>query len=83
LFIDGQPSIYAAVDEQALPELLGAMAAKESGKVDDLIRSGRVVRVASNTRVHVMEMGAGKVKVRFDEGEHMMKAGWVVDRWVQ
>jgi 6-pyruvoyl-tetrahydropterin synthase related domain len=83
LFLDGQESVFVALDEQGLPELLGAVAAKENAKVDDLIRSGRVVRVANNTKVQVMEMAAGKTKVRITEGERVMQTGWVVDRWVR
>ena len=83
LFLEGQESVFVAVDEQGLPELLGAVAAKENARVDDLIRSGRVVRVANNTRVQVLEMAAGKTKVRIIEGERAMQTGWVVDRWVR
>jgi hypothetical protein len=83
VFIEGQESVFMAIDEQGLPELLGAVAAKEDARVDDLIRSGRVVRVANNTKVQVMEMAAGKTKVRITEGERMMQTGWVVDRWVR
>jgi hypothetical protein len=83
LFIEGQESIFVAIDEQALPELLGSMAAKENDKVDDLIRSGRVARVANNTKVQVVEMAAGKTKIRIIEGERVMQTGWVVDRWVR
>jgi len=83
LFIDGQESIFVAPDEQALPELLGAVAAKDTDKVESRIHSGRVVRVANSTKVQVMEVGAGKIKVRVIEGDHVMRTGWVVDRWVR
>lgn len=83
LFLSGQATIFVALDEPALPELLGAMAAKDADKTDALVHSGRVVRVLNNTKVEVMEMSAGKLKVRIDEGEHAMKTGWVVDRWVR
>jgi hypothetical protein len=83
LFLEGQESVFVAIDEQGLPELLGAVATKENARVDDLIRSGRVVRVANNTKVQVMEMAAGKSKVRIIEGERVMQTGWVVDRWIR
>src|SRR5205085_5892037 len=83
LFLAGQESVFVALDEEALPQLLGAFAAKENEKVDGLVRSGRVVRVANHTKVQVLEVEAGKVKVRLTEGEHVMQTGWVVDRWVQ
>lgn len=83
LFIDGQEAIFVAVDEQALPELLGAVAAKDAAKVENLIRSGRVIQVANNTKVQVIEIGAGKTKVRVNEGEHAMQTGWIVDRWAR
>jgi hypothetical protein len=83
LYIEGQESIFVAADEQALPELLGALASRENDKVEGFIRSGRVVRVPNNTKVQVMEMAAGKIKVRLIEGERVMQTGWVVDRWVR
>ncbi len=83
LFIDGQESIFVAIDEQALPELLGAVAAKDTDRVERLLREGRVVQVANNTKVQVMEVAAGRTKVRLNEGERVMQTGWVVDRWVR
>ena len=83
LFIEGQDSIFVADDERTLGELLGAVATKEDDKVESLVRSGRVKRVANNTPVQVMEMAAGRVKVRIIEGEHAMQSGWVIDRWVR
>jgi 6-pyruvoyl-tetrahydropterin synthase related domain len=83
LFIEGQESIYMANDETTLGELLGAVATKEDDKVESLVRSGRVTRVANNTPVQVLEMAAGRLKVRISEGEHAMQSGWVIDRWVR
>ncbi|MFL6214749.1 MAG: 6-pyruvoyl-tetrahydropterin synthase-related protein [Blastocatellia bacterium] len=83
LFIEGQDGVYVATDEQALPELLGALASKESAKVDALVSSGRVLRLPNNTTVEVVEIAAGRVKVRLSEGSNAMRAGWVVDRWVR
>jgi hypothetical protein len=83
LFIEGQESIFVADDEPTLSQLLGAVASKEDDKVEGLVRSGRVMRVANHTPVQVMEMGAGRLKVRILEGEHAMQSGWVIDRWVR
>ncbi len=83
LFIEGQEFIFVADDEPTLGELLGAVAAKEDDKVESLVHSGRVKRVANNSSVQVMEMAAGRVKVRILEGEHAMQSGWVIDRWVR
>jgi 4-amino-4-deoxy-L-arabinose transferase-like glycosyltransferase len=83
LFIDGRDEVYLATDEQALPELLGALASRESARVDALVNSGRVLRLPNNTSVEVVEMSAGRLKVRVSEGSNAMRTGWVVDRWVR
>ena len=83
LFIEGQPAISVATDERALSELLGALAAREMNKIDELVNSGRVLRVPGGTRVTILEISPGSLKVRIREGENMTKDGWVVDRWVR
>jgi hypothetical protein len=83
LFIEGRDDVYVATDEQALPELLSAVASREAANVDALVGSGRVLRLPNNTSVEVLELAAGKVKVRLSEGSNAMRTGWVVDRWVR
>ncbi|HKP12123.1 MAG TPA: 6-pyruvoyl-tetrahydropterin synthase-related protein [Blastocatellia bacterium] len=83
LYIGGQESVYVAADEQALPELLGALAAKDAAGVDRLLNSDRVLRLPNNTGVEVVEVAAGRLKVRLTEGKYAMRTGWVVDRWVR
>ena len=83
LYIEGQESVFVAVDEETLPQLINAFATKDNDKVDSFIRAGRAVRVANNTQVQVLEVAAGKMKVRLTEGEHAMQTGWAVDRWVR
>ncbi|HJQ24126.1 MAG TPA: 6-pyruvoyl-tetrahydropterin synthase-related protein [Blastocatellia bacterium] len=83
LYIDGQESVFVAVDEETLPQLLGAFAAKDNDKVDSFVRAGHVIRVANNTNVQLLEVAAGKVKVRITEGQNALQTGWVVDRWVR
>jgi hypothetical protein len=83
LFIEGRDDVYVATDEQALPELLSAVASREAANVDALVGSGRVLRLPNNTSVEVVELAAGKVKVRLSEGSNAMRTGWVVDRWVR
>jgi hypothetical protein len=83
LYIEGQESVFVAVDEETLPQLIGAFAARDNDKVDSFVRAGRAVRVANNTQVQVLEVAAGKMKVRLAEGDHANQTGWVVDRWLR
>jgi hypothetical protein len=83
LYVEGLDSIPIAADEPALGELMTALAKKDSSRIDDLADSERVFRVLRNTRVRVLQMGAGKTRVRVSEGEHVMSEGWVLDRWIR
>jgi hypothetical protein len=83
LFIEGRNEVYLATNEQALPELLGALASRERAQVEALVNSGRVLRLPNNTSVEVLEIAAGKVRVRVADGTFAMRSGWVVDRWVR
>lgn len=83
LYVEGLDSIPIAADERALGELMTAISRKNGSQVDALVDSERVFRVVSNTKVRVLEMGAGKTKVRVAEGEYVMSEGWVIDRWVR
>lgn len=83
LHVGGVPSLLVAVDERALNELMTALPAKDDAKVDAMVESGRVLRVANDISVRVLESGAGKTKVRILEGEHTMAEGWVSERWIR
>jgi len=83
LHIDGVPSVLAAVDERALDELINALAAKDNSKVDLLVQSAQVLRVANDTHLRILEFGGGKTKVRILQGEHLMAEVWVPERWVK
>ncbi|HLF82831.1 MAG TPA: 6-pyruvoyl-tetrahydropterin synthase-related protein [Blastocatellia bacterium] len=83
LHIDGVTSILVSVDEQALNELMNALPAKDNSKVDALVESGKLLRIANDTRVRILETGAGKTKVRILQGGHSMAEGWVPERWLR
>lgn len=83
LHLDGVASIPIAVDEGALNELMNALPARDDAKVDALVQSGRLLRVANDTSVRVLESAEGKTKVRVLEGEHLMAEGWVSERWIR
>jgi hypothetical protein len=83
LHIDGVPSILVALDERALDELTSALPARDNSKVDALVQSGQVLRVANDTRVRVLASGSGKTRVRILQGEHSMAEGWVPEEWVR
>lgn len=83
LYVEGLDSIPIAADESALGELMTALSSKDGSRIDALAESDRVFKVVRNTRVRVLEMGAGKTKIRMAEGEHVMREGWVLDRWIR
>jgi hypothetical protein len=62
---------------------MSALPAKDNGRVDALVDSGRVLRVANDLKVRVVQTGAGKTKVRILEGQYLMAEGWVSERWIR
>ncbi|MFY9556402.1 MAG: 6-pyruvoyl-tetrahydropterin synthase-related protein [Blastocatellia bacterium] len=83
LHLDGVPSVLVAVDEQALAELMSALPARDTAKVDELVQSGRLLRLANDTRIRILEYAGGKTKIRILQGEHSMAEGWVAERWIR
>ena len=83
LHINGVPSILVALDERALDGLMNALSAKDNAKVDALVQSGQVLRIANDTRVRVLAFDTVKSRVRILEGEHLMAEGWVPERWIR
>jgi hypothetical protein len=83
LYVEGLDAIPIAADESALGELMTALSRKDGSKIDALAESDRVFRVVRNTKVRVLEMGTGKIKIRVGEGERAMSEGWVLDRWIR
>jgi hypothetical protein len=83
LHLDGAPAIFVSMNEQALNELLMALSARDSSKIEELAQSGQVLRVPNDTGVRILETEAGKTKVRVLQGEHLMAEGWVPERWIR
>jgi hypothetical protein len=83
LQVDGLASIPIAVDEGALREFMNALPARDDAKVDELVESGRLLKVPNGTSVRVLESAGGRTKVRVLEGEHLMAEGWVSERWIR
>jgi hypothetical protein len=83
LHLDGVASILVAVDEHALSEAVNAVAANDTEEVDALVQSGRLLRVANDTHVRILEAAGGKTMVRILQGEHLMSEGWVPERWIR
>lgn len=83
LYVEGLEAIPMATDERALDEILGAMASKDKGKIDELNASGRVINIAKDTRALILETWMGKIKVRVAEGQQAAKEGWVLERWIR
>ena len=83
LHVEGLTSIPVAVDEKALDELMNALPAGNTERMDELIQSGRVFQVDNDTSVRIVEAGFAKIKVRVIEGSLVMFEGWVSERWVR
>lgn len=81
LYLPGRSSVMVAVDEQALDELIDALANSE--EVQNLVNAGKVFTVPNNTRVRVVDANFAKLKVRFVEGRRVMTEAWVPERWVR
>lgn len=83
LRIEGLDSIPVAVDEKGLDELINALSKKDGNAIDALTQAGRVINVARDTGVRVIQMTMGKARVRITEGEYIMQEGWVLERWLR
>jgi hypothetical protein len=82
LQIPKQDWVMVATTDSALNELMNALPAKDEGKIEALVQSGQVLRVAAGTKIRILEFGSSKTRIRILEGNHLTKEGWVPDRWV-
>lgn len=82
LFIEGRNEIFVSVDEKAFNDLINTLS-YGGGGVDALIQSGKVFTVPNNTKVRILVIGTGKIKVRVMEGDKFMTDGWVHEMWVK
>lgn len=83
LYLERLTSVPVAADERAFDELITALSTRRQDSVETLIQSGRVFRADNDTRIRILEMASGKVKVRVLEGPHIMKDGWIHEGWVR
>ena len=83
LYLPSQDSVVVALDEKGLDAVVGALASRDKSALDALVDSSRALRVPNNTRVRIIEVGTGKIKIRVLEGEHVMADGWVPERWLK
>ena len=83
LFVEGLDLIPVAADDVTFNEVINALVSKEGAKMDALTNSGKVIKVAGNTRIKILERALGKTKVLILEGEHQAEEGWVSERWVR
>jgi hypothetical protein len=83
LEVAGLNSIMVAKDETALNELMDTLPKGDPNLLENLVQTGKIIRVANGTQVRILESGTAKIKVRILEGEQAMKEGWVLERWVK
>jgi hypothetical protein len=72
-----------ALDEAAWDDLIAALSRRDEPALASLAESGRVLKVENDTPVRPLQTTMGRVKVRILEGPHVMKEGWVGERWVR
>jgi translation initiation factor IF-1 len=75
--------VLVASDEKSLGDLMNALPTRDESKVDALVESGHVLRVANDTPVRVLEHGTGKTRIRILQGDHLMAEVWAPERWVK
>jgi hypothetical protein len=82
LQIPGREWVLVAVDVPRLNELVGALAASDEARVEALVQSDQVLRVAAGTKVRILELASSTVKIKILEGSAASREGWVPERWV-
>jgi hypothetical protein len=75
--------ITVAVDEQSLYETIEAMSRRDDQKIESLLQSGKAFRVEPDTKVRLLELGNGQVKVKILEGSNALREGWVPEGWLK
>jgi hypothetical protein len=83
LQIAGAGLIYVASDEKSLHDLMDALPRGKTDAVEDLLQSGKVMRVNNGTKVRILEQSSMIRKVKILEGDQIMKEGWVLESWIQ
>ena len=81
LFLEGRDEIFVGVDEKAFNDLINTLS--YGGGPDGLIQSGKVFTTPNNTKVRILQIATGKIKVRVMEGDKFMTEGWVHELWVK
>ncbi|MEW6125712.1 MAG: 6-pyruvoyl-tetrahydropterin synthase-related protein [Acidobacteriota bacterium] len=74
--------VWVATTDQALNELMNALPANDTARIEMLVQSGQVLRVANHTKVRILEFDAAKTRIRILEGDHLTQEGWVPERWL-
>ena len=81
VFLPGRDSVPIAVDEKSLSDLLNALSAR-SNDLSEMVESRRVFVVPNNTKVRILNLQSGSVRIRILEGNDTMSEGLVPERWV-
>lgn len=70
-------------DQKSLDDLVEASVAKDTHGINDLIKSGRVFKVYTGTKVLVLDIGIFNTKVRILSGNKTGKSGYVPREFVE
>lgn len=83
LWVQGVDNWALAVDKRAFDEWVSVCVAKDDAGMLGLMRTGRIFLVPVGTRVKVIDVGFGSVRVRVLEGDAKGMAGWVSYEFVR
>ncbi|MBI3654735.1 MAG: glycosyltransferase family 39 protein [Acidobacteria bacterium] len=78
-----QSSIYVAVDDNALQELMNALPTGDQSKLENLVQQGRLMRVPKGTKVRLVKLDFSKIQVQIVGGAYSERNGWVPESWIQ
>lgn len=82
LYVEGSESVFIAVDEAALDEILKSINANDKYGLAELVLAGRVFSVQNRTKVRVIDMKGFTLKIRILEGEYSGYSAWVPHEFV-
>ena len=75
--------ITVAADDRSLRELIDAISMGDDRKMETLLQSDRAFTVERDTKVRVLQLAGGKVRVEILEGGNANKQAWVLEGWVK
>jgi hypothetical protein len=76
-------TVTLARDEPSLDELISALSAGNPERVEEMVQTGKAIRVENNIRIRIVDVRSGKVKVRILEGPNTALDAWLPEVWLR